>query len=94
MTEQQLEQAIETISDDPTTITIVDNNGNENQMKTEINEIQNTNETSNNNNKIRRSSRIRSNISNSKISKPGKTLTFTGNTVEKINNQTNQSQKE
>ena len=44
MTEQQLEQAIETINKDPTTITIVDNNGNENQIKTDITEIPNTNE--------------------------------------------------
>ena len=62
LTEQQLEQAIDTINDDPTTITIVDNNGIDNQTKTEINETPNTNETSNNGDQIRRSSRIRSNI--------------------------------
>ena len=63
MTDQDLEQDIETINEDPTTITIVDNNGNENQIKTEIIEIPNTNETNNNNNnnQIRRSSKIRSN---------------------------------
>ena len=61
MTEQQLEQAIETISEDLTTITIVDNNSNENQIKTEIVEISNTNQTNNNKNQIRRSSKIRSN---------------------------------
>ena len=62
MTEQQLEPAIETINEDPITITIVDNNGNENQRKTEITELPNTNETNNNNNQVRRCSRIRSNI--------------------------------
>ena len=44
MNEQQLEQAIETITENPTTTTIVDNTSNENQIKTEINEIPNTNE--------------------------------------------------
>ena len=44
LTDQQLEQAIETISEDPTTITILDNNGNEKQIKTETVEIPNTNE--------------------------------------------------
>ena len=39
MTEKQLEQDIETINEGPTTITIVDNNGNENQIKIEIPEI-------------------------------------------------------
>ena len=36
MTKLQLEQVIETINEDPTTITTVDNNANENQIKTEI----------------------------------------------------------
>ena len=62
MTDQQLEQAIETINEDPITVTIVDINGNENQIKSEIIELPNTFETNNNNNnQIRRSSRIRSN---------------------------------
>ena len=62
MTDQQLEQAIETINEDPITVTIVDNNGNENQMKKENIELPNTIETNNNiDNQIRRSSRSRSN---------------------------------
>ena len=56
MNEQQLEQAIETINEDPTTITIVDNNGNENQIKTEISENPNTRDMNNINNQTRRSS--------------------------------------
>ena len=59
MKEQQLEQAIETIKEDPTTVTLIDKNGNENQIKTEITEIPNPNETNNKNNQFRRSSRIR-----------------------------------
>ena len=62
MNEQQLEQALETINENPTTTTIIDNNGNENYIKTEINEITKTNEiNSNNNQPIRRSSRLRTN---------------------------------
>ena len=61
MTKQQLEQAIETISEDPSTITIVNNKGNENEIKTEVVETSNTNETNTNNNHIRRSSKLRSN---------------------------------
>ena len=61
MNEQQLEQALETITENPVTTTIVDNTGNENQIKTEINEIPNTIELDNNNQQIRRSSRLRSN---------------------------------
>ena len=61
VSKQQLEQAIETIIENPTTTTIVDNTGNENQTKTEINKIPNTNESDNNNQQIRRSSRLRSN---------------------------------
>ena len=61
MNERQLEQAMETITENPTTTTIVGNIGNENQIKTEINEISNTNELDNNNQQIRRSSRLRSN---------------------------------
>ena len=62
MNEQQLEQALETINENPTTTTIIDNNGNENYIKTEINEITNTSERSSNNNQpIRRSSRLRAN---------------------------------
>ena len=44
MNEQQLEQAIETITGNLTTTTIVENTGNENQIKTEINETPNINE--------------------------------------------------
>ena len=40
MNEQQLEQAIETITENPTTTTIVDNTGNENQINTEIMKLQ------------------------------------------------------
>ena len=58
LTEQQLEQALETVSEDPPTITIVDYTGNEKQIKTEVVEIPNTNETNNNNNQIKRSSKI------------------------------------
>ena len=61
MNEQHLEQAIETITENPTTTTIVDNTGNEYQIKMEINEIPNTNELDTNNQQIRRSSRLRSN---------------------------------
>ena len=62
MNEQQLEQALETINENPTTATIIDNNGNENYIKTEINEITNTNEiNSNKTQPIRRSSRLRTN---------------------------------
>ena len=63
MTEQQLEKAIGTINEDPTKVTSVNNDGNENQIKTKITEIPNTNERNNNknNNQIRRSSRMRSN---------------------------------
>ena len=61
MNEQQLEQAIETITENPTTTTIVDNTGIENQMKTEVNEIPNTNELDKNYQQIRRSSRLRPN---------------------------------
>ena len=61
MYEQQLEQAIETITENPATTTIIDNTGNENQIKTEINEIPNTNQLDNNDQQIRRSSRLRSN---------------------------------
>ena len=63
MTEQQLGQAIEIINEDPPTITVVDKNGHENQLKTEIIEILSTNETDNNTNQIRRSSRRRFNKS-------------------------------
>ena len=59
MNEQQLEQAIETINEDPTTVTIINNHGNENQIKTELTEIPNSNETSINN-QTRISSKIRS----------------------------------
>ena len=61
MNEAQLEQAIETITENPTTTTIIDNNGNENRIKTEISEITNTNYSNINNQQIRRSFRIRSN---------------------------------
>ena len=61
MNEPQLEQAIETITENPTTTTIVDSTGNENQIKTEIIEIPNTNELDNKNQQFRRSSRLRSN---------------------------------
>ena len=61
MTKQQLEQAIETISEDPSTITIVNNKGNENEIKTEVVKTSNTNETNTNNNHKRRSSKLRSN---------------------------------
>ena len=62
MNEQQLEQALETINENPTTTTIIDNNGNENYIKTEINEIPNTSEiNSNNNQPNRRSSRLKTN---------------------------------
>ena len=47
MNEQQLEQALETITENPATTTIVDRTGNENQIKTEINEIPNTTELDN-----------------------------------------------
>ena len=62
MNEQQLEQALETNNENPTTTTIIDNNGNESYIKTEINEFPNTSEiNSNNNQPIRRSSRLRTN---------------------------------
>ena len=62
MNEQRLEQALETINENPTSTTIIDNNGNESYIKTEINEIPNTSEiNSNNNQPIRRSSRLRKN---------------------------------
>ena len=44
MNQQQLEQANDTIIENPTTTTIVDHTGNENHIKTEINETSNTNE--------------------------------------------------
>ena len=49
-----------TITENPATTTI-DKTGDENQIKTEINEIPNTNELDNNNQQNRRSSRLRSN---------------------------------
>ena len=61
MNEQQLEQALETITENPATTTIVDRTGNENQIKTEINEIPNTTELDNKRQQIRRNSRLRSN---------------------------------
>ena len=61
MNEQQLEQAIETITENPTTTTIVDITGNENQIKTETTETPNTNESDNNNQQIIGFSTLRSN---------------------------------
>ena len=62
MNEQQLGQALETINENRTIATIIDKNGNESCIKTEINEIPNTSETNSNNNQpIRRSSRLRTN---------------------------------
>ena len=73
MNEQQLEQALETINENPTTTTIIDNNGNECYIITEMNEIPNTSEiNSNNNQRIRRSSRLRT---NNPIVRFGNTLT-------------------
>ena len=64
MSEEQLEQAMEAIAEDPTTITVVDNSGNENQnqnnqnqIKTEITEIPDTIEMNNTNIQTRKSSR-------------------------------------
>ena len=68
MSEEQLEQAMEAIAEDPTKFTIVDNNGNENQnqnnqnqITTEITELPDTIETNNTNIQSRKSSRIRAN---------------------------------
>ena len=64
MTEEQLEQAMQTINENPTTTTIVDNTGNQNKIKTETNIIENEipDITENDNQiQIRRSSRKRSN---------------------------------
>ena len=59
MNEQQLEQALETINENPTATTIIDNNGNEIYIKTDINDISNTSEINNNNNQpIGRSSKL------------------------------------
>ena len=61
MNEDQLQQAMETINEDPNNITIVDNNGNDGNynIKTEIVEPEN------NNVQVRRSTRIK--IANSII---------------------------
>ena len=63
MTEEQLEQAMQTINENPTTTKIVDNTGNQNKIKTETNIIQNEipDITENDNQTQIRSSRIRSN---------------------------------
>ena len=56
MNEEQLQQAMETIAQDPINVTIIDNNGNDDNynIKTEIIEPQN-----NNNVQVRRSTRIK-----------------------------------
>ena len=56
MNEEQLQQATETIAEDPSNVTIIDNNGNDDnfKMKTEIIEPQN-----NNNVQVRRSAHIK-----------------------------------
>ena len=56
MNEGQLQQAMETIAEDPNNVTIIDNNGNENNynIKTEMIEPEN------NNVHVRRSTRIKS----------------------------------
>ena len=75
MNEEQLEQAMEAIAENPTTITIVDNNGNENQnqIKSEIIEIPDTIETNNTNIQTRKSSRLRT---NNPIIRYGNPITF------------------
>ena len=80
MSEEQLEQAMEAIAEDPTTITVVDNSGNENQnqnnqnqIKTEITEIPDTIEMNNTNIQTRKSSRIRA---NNPIIRYGNPVTF------------------
>ena len=56
MKEEQLQQAMETIAEDPSNVTIIDNNGNDDNynIKTEITEPGN-----NNNVQVRRSTRIK-----------------------------------
>ena len=71
MSEEQLEQAMEAITEDPTTNTIVDNNGNENQNQN--NQEPNTIETNNTNIQTRKSSRIRA---NNPIIRYGNPVTF------------------
>ena len=78
--EEQLEQAMEAIAEDPTIITIFDNNGNENQnqnnqnqIKTEITETPDTIETNNTDKQTRKSSRIRA---NNPIVRYGNPVTF------------------
>ena len=75
MSEEHLEQVLEAISEDPTTITIVDNNGNENrnQIKTELAEIPDTIEMIITNIQTRKSSRIRA---NNTIVRYGNPVTF------------------
>ena len=78
MSEEQLEQAMEAIAENPTTITIVDNNGNENQnnqnqIKTEITELPDAIETNNTNIQTRKSSRKKT---NNPIIRYGNPVTF------------------
>ena len=56
MNEEQPQQAMETIAEDPSNVTIIDNNGNDDNynIKTEIIELEN-----NNNVQVRRSTRIK-----------------------------------
>ena len=65
MTEEQLEQALETIAEDPNNTTIFDNNGNiYNNIKTE--EIENEN----NERQTRRSTRIKSTNPKTRLGNP------------------------
>ena len=94
MTEEQLEQAMQTINENPTTTTIVDNTGNQ-KINTETNIIENEipDITENDNQtQIRRSSRIRS---NNPIIRFGNQITiiFTGTIVQTINERNNQSEE-
>ena len=61
MNVEQLQQAMETIEENPDNITIVDNNGNNENciIKTEIIEPRNNNNNNNNNVQVRRSNRIK-----------------------------------
>ena len=84
MTEEQLEQALETIAEDANNTTIIDNNGNNHSnMKTKQTEIENKER------QTRISTRIKSTNPLLRLGNP--VTMFTGNTIQKINRDLSQS---
>ena len=84
--EEQVQQAIETIHDDPNKKTIIDKNGNEHHdnIKREILE------QVNNNLQVRKSTKIRATNPKTRLGNPV-THSATGNTVQKVTKKHDQS---